>query len=197
MSAQTIQAIETEYAGYKFRSRLEARWAVFFDKSGIEWRYEPEGFRLKSDWLEAGPKRCPNKCTYSCLPDFYLPQVGMWAEVKPGAPSDTELVKMILLAEQTGKQVLLLDDVPAWRTYFAIDHSEFEHGGWDVLLQEYDISEDHERWKSEGRFHSEQQIWEALLSFNLPEERGVQCSGPEPKAIAAARSARFEHGACP
>lgn len=25
------QVIETEYKGYRFRSRLEARWAVFFD----------------------------------------------------------------------------------------------------------------------------------------------------------------------
>ena len=26
-----IKAIETYYKGYRFRSRLEARWAVFFD----------------------------------------------------------------------------------------------------------------------------------------------------------------------
>lgn len=37
-------AIETEYAGYFFRSRLEARWAVFFDQLGIRWEYEPEGY---------------------------------------------------------------------------------------------------------------------------------------------------------
>ena len=30
-----IKAIETEYNGYKFRSRLEARWAVFFDALGV------------------------------------------------------------------------------------------------------------------------------------------------------------------
>ena len=28
------------------RSRLEARWAVFFDTAGIAWQYEPEGFDL-------------------------------------------------------------------------------------------------------------------------------------------------------
>lgn len=32
-----IKAIETYYKGYMFRSRLEARWAVFFDASGIKW----------------------------------------------------------------------------------------------------------------------------------------------------------------
>ena len=43
---EQIKAIETVYKGYKFRSRLEARWAVFFDALGVEWEYEPEGFEL-------------------------------------------------------------------------------------------------------------------------------------------------------
>lgn len=41
-----IRAIQTTYKGYRFRSRLEARWAVFFDTLGIRWEYEPEGFEL-------------------------------------------------------------------------------------------------------------------------------------------------------
>ena len=41
-----IKAIETVYNGYRFRSRLEARWAVFFDALGLEYEYEPEGFSL-------------------------------------------------------------------------------------------------------------------------------------------------------
>ncbi len=41
-----VKALDTEYKGYKFRSRLEARWAVFFDSLGVEWEYEPEGFDL-------------------------------------------------------------------------------------------------------------------------------------------------------
>lgn len=41
-----LQAIETYYKGYKFRSRLEARWAVFLDACRADWEYEPEGFRL-------------------------------------------------------------------------------------------------------------------------------------------------------
>ena len=36
-----IRAIETSYDGYRFRSRLEARWAVFFNEAGIEYQYEP------------------------------------------------------------------------------------------------------------------------------------------------------------
>ena len=56
-----LKAIETEYRGYRFRSRLEARWAVFFDACGVKWEYEPEGFIL------------PNGQQY--LPDFLLHDV--------------------------------------------------------------------------------------------------------------------------
>ena len=41
-----LKPIETVYKGYRFRSRLEARWAVFFDACGVDWEYEPEGFDL-------------------------------------------------------------------------------------------------------------------------------------------------------
>jgi hypothetical protein len=36
-----IKAIPTTYAGVQFRSRLEARWAAFFDICGWAWDYEP------------------------------------------------------------------------------------------------------------------------------------------------------------
>ena len=59
----TIKAIETRYAGCRFRSRLEARWAVFFDTLGITWEYEPQGYELGGvgDW----PAR-------RYLPDFLI-----------------------------------------------------------------------------------------------------------------------------
>lgn len=43
---KSIKPIETIYNGYRFRSRLEARWAVFFDALGVKYEYEPEGFNL-------------------------------------------------------------------------------------------------------------------------------------------------------
>lgn len=36
-----VKAIETEYRNCKFRSRLEATWAAFFDLNGLNWEYEP------------------------------------------------------------------------------------------------------------------------------------------------------------
>jgi hypothetical protein len=65
---QTIKAIETVYAGYRFRSRLEARWAVFFDAAGIKWDYEPEGFYLDG---------------VRYLPDFFLLDQEIYIEIKP------------------------------------------------------------------------------------------------------------------
>lgn len=41
-----IKAIETNYAGCRFRSRLEARWAVFFDHLSIPWEYEAQGYDI-------------------------------------------------------------------------------------------------------------------------------------------------------
>lgn len=62
-----IKAIETKYRGYHFRSRLEARWAVFFDALGARWEYELEGFSFDG---------------IAYLPDFFLPDLGIWCEIK-------------------------------------------------------------------------------------------------------------------
>jgi hypothetical protein len=37
----TMKAIPTIYSGVRFRSRLEAKWAAFFDRIGWPWEYEP------------------------------------------------------------------------------------------------------------------------------------------------------------
>jgi len=64
-----IKPIETKYKGYRFRSRLEARWAVFFDAINIQYEYEREGFEL-------GEGR-------RFLPDFYLVDPDCYVEIKP------------------------------------------------------------------------------------------------------------------
>jgi hypothetical protein len=94
-----IKAIETVYKGYRFRSRLEARWAVFFDALGITWEYEKEGYDLgELGWY---------------LPDFWLPQWGCFAEVKAKQFTEIELRKCEALPDAC----LLLDGLPADRFY--------------------------------------------------------------------------------
>lgn len=107
-----IQAIDTEYAGKLFRSRLEARWAVFFDALGIEWEYETEGFEDDSG------KRY--------LPDFYLPWCGYYCEVKgdpEGLRNDFERLSVVLpqLAEMEWvRGILVLGEIPRSWTHAVV-----------------------------------------------------------------------------
>lgn len=92
-----IKPIETFYNRYRFRSRLEARWAVFFDKAGIKYQYEPQGYKLSDGtWY---------------LPDFYLPDVeteygkGLWCEVKNDLERDLSKPKQFAM---DGKYIAII-----------------------------------------------------------------------------------------
>ena len=88
-----MKVIETKYSGHLFRSRLEARWAVFFDYLNVKWEYEKEGFEFN------------NKIRY--LPDFFLPELDCWLEVKGVYPTELEKNKAGLLAVATNKRVYI------------------------------------------------------------------------------------------
>ena len=89
-----LKPIETHYANCRFRSRIEARWAVFFDHLGIKWQYEPQGFDLPS-----GPY----------LPDFLLELGdGVWWEVKGMPPNRRERDLRWELMEATKQQVYIV-----------------------------------------------------------------------------------------
>src|SRR5436309_154344 len=120
-----MQAIETHYKGYRFRSRLEARWAVFWDSLGVRWEYEPEGFRFKDG---------------TCyLPDFWLPEVqyfgcvlisGIWVEVKP---EGGDFSKARMLCEESQKPVLFCEGPPDdQRKYKVADWEKARDGLGDV-----------------------------------------------------------------
>lgn len=83
-------AIQTRYAGRLFRSRLEARWAVYFNSLKWDWEYEYEGYNLPSG---------------KYLPDFYFPKLNIFGEVKPFDLTPKERKKCIELSE-------LFEDVP-------------------------------------------------------------------------------------
>ena len=88
-----MKALETLYNGRRFRSRLEARWAVFYDALGIPYAYEPEGFDLdEAGWY---------------LPDFYLPTLDVWIEIKGAKPTDPEIDRAFALAKHSNKDVYI------------------------------------------------------------------------------------------
>jgi hypothetical protein len=70
-----MKVIETRFDGHIFRSRTEARWAVFFKTAGIRYEYEKEGFDLDGRWY---------------LPDFWLRDMQLWLEVKGDEPTAEE-----------------------------------------------------------------------------------------------------------
>lgn len=75
---KSIKPIESKYNGYRFRNRLEARWALFFDLVGIKYEYEIEGFDMDG---------------IRYLPDFYIPSLNRWFEIKGKPLSIYEMKK--------------------------------------------------------------------------------------------------------
>jgi hypothetical protein len=88
-----FKAIETTYNGYRFRSRLEARYAVLLDYVGIQYEYEREGFEVDG---------------IRYLPDFWLPVWKTWLEVKGTKPNEEEIQKAIAVVRGTRRDLLLV-----------------------------------------------------------------------------------------
>lgn len=169
--ATKLKPIETMYNGYRFRSRLEARWAVFFDALGVEYEYEKEGYDLgEAGWY---------------LPDFWLPQVDMWAEVKPGALTIDEERKIDALVDGTGYVCLLLCGTPENKPYSSIsNHGVFGGNHYLTMYKNYPIDA--------HRFYVD---WSPLSDFiNIDGTKGPRKFADTERAVIAARSARFEFG---
>ena len=120
-----IKPIETMYNGYRFRSRLEARWAVFFGAAGIRYEYEPQGYKLSDG-------------TYY-LPDFFLPDVnsygwhgckstkGLWVDVKSGKENE-DLSKIIQFAKDGNRIAVLTPFDSGYKnTLFTFDDDKGYH----------------------------------------------------------------------
>jgi hypothetical protein len=117
----TIKAIETHYDGFRFRSRLEARWAVFFNKADMEYHYELEGLRVDT---------AIGRVNY--LPDFWLPFPGQWAEVK-GFLEPEKIPKVVALASAMGEcgqghDTAFLGDIPRQGSYHWPAQLHFHEG---------------------------------------------------------------------
>lgn len=180
-----VQAIETEYKGYRFRSRLEARWAVFFDALGIPWEYEKEGYDLG----EAG----------YYLPDFWLPEQGIWIEIKPATYSESGEIewpdssKQRALEEATGIQVVTLCGTPGlaelyepYRPYEGFIMGDFSYywcecPGCGALGIQFDGR------SARNHHHPDCTADTGDKGYNRDSPRLLA-------AYTAARSARFEHG---
>lgn len=184
-----MKAIETLYNGYRFRSRLEARWAVFFDSLRIRYQYEREGFDLNGLWY---------------LPDFYLPDYDYWIEVKPEEPTSNseDWKKVAALATHLGKDI-----------YIAVGEVWMPYDG-DVSRKYMKVGQYHRPVHPGGNPASNSWWYEcpqcgklSLTVFGHHNPRACSCDVDSylqfsdtsllKAAYLAARQARFEHGETP
>lgn len=178
-----IRAIETEWNGYRFRSRTEARWAVFMDCLSVAYEYEVQGFEL-------GGTRY--------LPDFWLPGDQAWMEIKGTAPTPEEDKKAELLCEGTRFPVFIFVGAPwfniAERHFmWCEDDQRVIEVGFADCMTGYD-------WEKEGEYYQGVMAW----MIEGAKERGtIGClvegcdsyAARHPKMVRAyreARGARFE-----
>lgn len=171
-------AIETEYAGHLFRSRLEARWAVFFDQLGIRWQYEAQGYEF------AG---------YRYLPDFLLPDDRCYVEVKGDADKlEDDVPRLQAFTQELRTGLLVLGDISTPTKDRAPVHFRYNLGrGCLALVAQRPCGERRLRY--------------GVVSLLVPHKEfirprylyGIQ-SGPEiTAAYRTARTARFEFGETP
>jgi len=170
-----LTPIPTTYQGYRFRSRLEARWAVFFDALGLQWRYEDQGYVVGG-------------APY--LPDFVLPQLRAFAEIKPRG----EFVfhpRCQQLAVESGQRVLHIVGDPwlgeyAMSVYFPDDTCT----GGEPCGFALGRRDDREVWviARDESFHISLTPADDSEKLPLPDAARLLA------AYSAARSARFEHG---
>lgn len=166
-----IKAIETVYNGYRFRSRLEARWAVFFDTLGIEYQYEVEGFDLgEAGWY---------------LPDFWLPtfEHGMYCEVKF---TGGDFSKAYAFCLQSGLHIWLCEGPPDYKRQWIVSRDKSCEGGNETfLVHTWDGVPNANQAQGENRMYA------------MPSEDDMEYLQQEDhyvEAVTAARQARFEKG---
>lgn len=165
-----IRAIPTRYAGVLFRSRLEARWAVFFDAAGISWTYEPERVALTG------------RSTY--LPDFCTNGSG-YVEVK-GAEGNLDKPYLLRAVRALG-HLTVLGPIPDCRRGVPGRTLLLAQAGKEPLVA---VSwADYRPGRSLA--HAVRPAGEAQPWLSPPFAPGG-CTGTCP--YDTARSARFEHG---
>lgn len=167
---------------------------MFFDSLGVKWDYEPEGYDLG----EAG----------RYLPDFFLPALDVWVEIKGKYPDADEIKKAKALAAQSEQEVHIFFGGMAEPTGQKVDGKTEVSGGTRALA----VGLKSNRWPKLPQ-KPMTSIWcqcttckaVGIIGIRLdgsPHRSICECVGPSLSpmgerlltAYAAARSARFEFG---
>lgn len=180
MIKKRLKAIETKYAGRKFRSRVEARWAVFFEHLKLRWDYEAEGYDLDGEFY---------------LPDFILPDLKLYIEVKGVEPNEDDIRKAKKLAQQSSyRGVVIAVGQPADQKLKLYGFKDIEDGTGYCFAQ--DRRNTNEYWL----LSLDESSWTFSIGPDYgPDHNRFPVSSVEPIKSAYLKSseARFEHGESP
>ncbi|MEU7831328.1 hypothetical protein [Nonomuraea sp. NPDC049129] len=180
----SIKPIETWYRGYRFRSRTEARWAVFFDALGLQWEYEPQGYLVDGK---------------PYLPDFEVALPSgerIFAEIKGAGTDEHEGEHVDLcraLARESGRRVLLLVGAPGHRLFHLFAPGLPSDGFMAAFFHDYGpmLTVADQYWFQTVALNENT----GVLEFTHDARGLVKSFGQGlVDAVTAARSARFEHG---
>lgn len=202
-----LKPIETYYNGYRFRSRLEARWAVFFDALGVKYEYEPEGFQRNGVYY---------------LPDFLIYDVegehafnwrqNIYVEVK-GVPDEDSAKKVFNcsvgyctdgdseVGEHGGLPVWVVGNIPDPECYISDmskQHCEYCHNYRDIAHHCALCVNDFGTLDGDYCFEFSLDYTDHLIFRGADSSYGYGTwSDKVSNAFLKARQARFEHGEKP
>jgi hypothetical protein len=187
-----IKPIETVYNGYRFRSRLEARWVVFFDALKLNYEYEHEGYSI-------------GKSSYY-LPDFMFTDLKIHCEIKP---SDGEInYKLYSRFRDNITPILVLQGSP-WEyiaTWFGWDLCDSSAGAGEFDAAIYSTNKGEFQYillddqKSDREFGIDSVFTPAISTKSTkdcPIKDMLSLKYNNTMAISKSKRARFEHGESP
>lgn len=93
-----MKVLPTKFRGTEYRSKTEAMWAAYFYFLNVPFVYEPDTYDL-------GESGC-------YIPDFYLPNLDCFVEIKPDVIIEGRESPCYALAEDSGKTVFLIHGRP-------------------------------------------------------------------------------------
>jgi hypothetical protein len=114
--------------GYRLRSYTELVWARVLDAADIFYLYEPDLVHVGDGFY---------------LPDFWLPNAGIYVEVKGKNPTEEEFSKADAVMDRTGREVVFLCGKPESDAKGLFNCGMYVRGtgGWTSGISPYDLHE--------------------------------------------------------
>ncbi|GAA0258908.1 hypothetical protein [Pseudomonas rhodesiae] len=114
------------HQGYRLRSYTELLWARVLEAADIFYLYEPDLVRVDDGFY---------------LPDFWLPNVGIYVEVKGDWPTEEEVRKADAVMARTGCEVVFLCGKPESDMESLINCGMYARGanGWHSNISPSDL----------------------------------------------------------